>query len=38
MRQLMRAVPGPEMNELLGATAKLLLVQSLLMAIGVVAS
>ncbi|HUQ06480.1 MAG TPA: 1,4-dihydroxy-2-naphthoate polyprenyltransferase [Kofleriaceae bacterium] len=35
MRQLMRAVPGPEMNELLGATAKLLLVQSVLMAIGV---
>lgn len=35
MRKLMRAVPGPEMNELLGATAKLLLVQSVLLAIGV---
>ena len=33
--RLVRAVPGPEMNELLGATAKLLLVQSVLMAIGV---
>jgi 1,4-dihydroxy-2-naphthoate octaprenyltransferase len=35
VRRLVKAVPGPEMNELLGATAKLLLVQSVLMAVGV---
>jgi 1,4-dihydroxy-2-naphthoate polyprenyltransferase len=35
VRKLVRAVPGPEMNELLGATAKLLLAQSVLVAIGV---
>jgi 1,4-dihydroxy-2-naphthoate octaprenyltransferase len=35
VRKLVRAEPGPEMNELLGATAKLLLAQSVLVAIGV---
>jgi len=37
-RALARAVPGPAMNQLLGATAQLLLIQSALVAIGVVLS
>ncbi len=35
VRRLVRAVPGPEMNVLLGETAKLLLVQSVAMAVGI---
>ncbi len=34
VRALIRAVPGPAMNRLLGATAQLLLVQSVALAIG----
>lgn len=37
-RALARAVPGPAMNELLGATARLLLAQAVLLAVGVAAS
>lgn len=36
--QLTRAAPGPAMNRLLGTTAQLLLVQSLLLAIGLAVS
>ena len=38
VRALAAAEPGPAMNELLGKTARLLLVQSLLVTVGVVAS
>ncbi len=34
VRALVRAAPGPAMNQLLGATAQLLLVQSVLLAVG----